>query len=37
MSTFAMGGEENGIREEHGIVLNVIASHVDDPVDVIKG
>jgi hypothetical protein len=37
MSTFAMGGEENGIREEHWVVLNVIASHVNNPVDVIKG
>jgi hypothetical protein len=37
MSTFTMGGEENGIREEHGVVLNIIASHVNNPIDVIKG
>jgi hypothetical protein len=37
MSTFAIGGEENGVREEYGVVLNVITSHVNNPVDVIKG
>jgi hypothetical protein len=37
MSTFAISREENGIREEYGVVLNVIASHVNNPVYVIKG
>ena len=36
MSTFSVGGEENGVREEYRIVLNVIASHVNNPVDIIK-
>jgi hypothetical protein len=37
MSTFAISGEENGIRKEYRVVLDVIASHVNYPVDVIKG
>ena len=37
MSTLTLGREENGVRKEYGVILDVVASHVNNPVDVIKG